>query len=190
MCMSVLSRVQLFAAPMDYSPPGSSVHGIFQARPLEWVAISYSRGSSQPRGQIHISCIAGSFSTTEPPGKPEFWKKEYFICTTAKVVLQDSKRGYSEPGRTLITKTTSRPFPSPSWSGSAKTVLAQVDLVTSSANTHGAPAIRQLRCCHLGLAMRTPKLLPLPVRHSGVKTDVDPINKILTESGCERRARC
>ena len=35
--------------PMDYSLPGSSVHGIFQARVLEWVAISFSRGSSQPR---------------------------------------------------------------------------------------------------------------------------------------------
>ena len=37
--------------PMDCSPPGSSVHGIFQARILEWVAISYSRGYSQPRDQ-------------------------------------------------------------------------------------------------------------------------------------------
>ena len=35
--------------PMDYSPPGSSVHGIFQARVLEWVAISFSRGSFRPR---------------------------------------------------------------------------------------------------------------------------------------------
>ena len=35
--------------PMDYSPPGSSVHGIFQAITLEWVAISFSRGSSSPR---------------------------------------------------------------------------------------------------------------------------------------------
>ena len=42
---------------MDCSPPGSSVHGIFQARILEWVAISYSRGSSRPRDQTHISCI-------------------------------------------------------------------------------------------------------------------------------------
>ena len=40
--------------PMDYSPPGSSVHGIFQARILEWVAIS----SSRPRDQTHISCIS------------------------------------------------------------------------------------------------------------------------------------
>jgi len=37
--------------PMDYSLPGSSVHGILQARILEWVAISFSRGSSQPRNQ-------------------------------------------------------------------------------------------------------------------------------------------
>ena len=43
--------------PMDCSPPGSSIHGISQARILEWVAISYSRGSSRPRDQTHISCI-------------------------------------------------------------------------------------------------------------------------------------
>ena len=45
--------------PMDCSPPGSSVHGIFQARILEWVAISFSRGSSQPRDQTQVSHIAG-----------------------------------------------------------------------------------------------------------------------------------
>ena len=44
--------------PMDCSPPGSSVHGIFQARILEWVAISYSRGSSRPRDQIQVSCVS------------------------------------------------------------------------------------------------------------------------------------
>ena len=42
---------------MDWSPPGSSVHGIFQARILKSVAISYCRGFSQPRDQTHISCI-------------------------------------------------------------------------------------------------------------------------------------
>ena len=47
--------------PMDCSPPGSSVHGILQAKILEWVAIPFSRGSSQPRDQIQISCIAGEF---------------------------------------------------------------------------------------------------------------------------------
>ena len=42
---------------MGCSLPGSSVHGISQARILEWVAISFSRGSSQPRNQIRVSCI-------------------------------------------------------------------------------------------------------------------------------------
>ena len=45
--------------PMDCSLPGSSVHGIFQARVLEWGAISLSRGASQPRDQTVVSCIAG-----------------------------------------------------------------------------------------------------------------------------------
>ena len=45
--------------PMDCSPPGSSVHGILQARILEWVAISFSRESSRPRDWIQVSRIAG-----------------------------------------------------------------------------------------------------------------------------------
>ena len=45
--------------PMDCSPPDSSIHGILQARVLEWVAISFSRGSSRPRDQTQVSCIAG-----------------------------------------------------------------------------------------------------------------------------------
>ena len=56
-CGCVLSHVQ-FCNPMVCNPPGSSVHGIFQARLLEWVAISSSRGSSQARGQTSISCIS------------------------------------------------------------------------------------------------------------------------------------
>ena len=47
--------------PMDYSAPGSSVHGILQARILEWVAMSFSRGSSWPGDQTRVSSIAGSF---------------------------------------------------------------------------------------------------------------------------------
>ena len=44
--------------------------GIFQARTLEWVAISFSRESSQARDGTHISCIAGRFFTIEPSGEP------------------------------------------------------------------------------------------------------------------------
>jgi len=59
--------------PMDYSPSGSCVHGILQARILERVFISFSRASSQPRGRIHISCIAGGFFTTKSPEKPPYY---------------------------------------------------------------------------------------------------------------------
>ena len=62
------SRVRL-CDPVDRSPPGSSVHGILQARILEWVAISFSMGSSTPRDQMHISSLAGRFLNTEPPGR-------------------------------------------------------------------------------------------------------------------------
>ena len=61
---------------MDCSPPGSSVHGIFQARVLQWVTISFSRVSSQPRDwttSLAYPALAGRFFTTEPPGKP-WWK--------------------------------------------------------------------------------------------------------------------
>ena len=47
--------------PMDCSPPGSFVHGIFQARMLEWVFMPSSRGSSRPRDRIHVSYTAGRF---------------------------------------------------------------------------------------------------------------------------------
>ena len=59
--------------PMYCSPTGSSVHGILQARILEWAAISSSRGSFQPRIEplSHVSpALAGGFFTAEPPGKP------------------------------------------------------------------------------------------------------------------------
>ena len=52
--------------PMDCSLPGSSIHGILQARVLDWVAISFSRGSSPPSDRTHISCITGGFFTAEP----------------------------------------------------------------------------------------------------------------------------
>ena len=55
--VQLLSCVRLFCDPMDYSPPASSVHGISQTTILEWVAISSSRGSSQPRDWTHIFCI-------------------------------------------------------------------------------------------------------------------------------------
>ena len=65
-----LSRVWL-CDPVDCSPPGSSIHGILQARILEWVAISFSRGSSPPRDWTQVSCTAGTrfnlWATREAP---------------------------------------------------------------------------------------------------------------------------
>ena len=50
--------------PTDWSPPGSSVHGVLQARILEWVTMPSSRGSSWPRGRTWVSCTGGRFFTT------------------------------------------------------------------------------------------------------------------------------
>ena len=52
--MKSLSPVRLFATPMDCSLPGFSIHAIFQARGLEWVAISFSKGSSRPRDRTQV----------------------------------------------------------------------------------------------------------------------------------------
>ena len=57
LCSLTQSRPTLWN-PRDCSLPGSSVHGISQARILEWATVSYSRGSSQPRDQTHVSCIS------------------------------------------------------------------------------------------------------------------------------------
>ena len=57
MCAKSIQLCPTFCDPMLYSPPGSSVHGILQARTLEWVAITSSRGPSQPRDLTHVSCI-------------------------------------------------------------------------------------------------------------------------------------
>ena len=85
-CLVVQSCLTLCDS-MDCSTPGSTVHGILQARILEWVALSSSRGFSQPRDQPVVSCAptwAGRFFTTGPPGKPvpylllfgdSFWNK-------------------------------------------------------------------------------------------------------------------
>ena len=70
--------------PMDCSPPGSSVHGILQARILEWVAISFSRGSSWPRDRTQVSRTAGRhfylWATREAPNhlKAEYQRTDAF----------------------------------------------------------------------------------------------------------------
>ena len=64
---------------MDCSPLGSSVHGILSARVLDWVTISFSRGSSQCRDQTWVSCIEGGLFTIESQPSYRFfiWLKFY-----------------------------------------------------------------------------------------------------------------
>ena len=69
-CVLVDQLCLTLCDPMDCNPPGSSVHGILQARILKWVAIPFSRGSFQSRDQTQVSCLAGRFFTTWPPEKP------------------------------------------------------------------------------------------------------------------------
>ena len=56
-CCCIAQSCLTLCDPTDCSPPGSSVHGILQARTLEWVSIPFSRGSSWPRDQTGVSCI-------------------------------------------------------------------------------------------------------------------------------------
>ena len=78
MCMHVCAQSgPAFCNPMDYSPPGSSVHGIFQATILEWVAISHFKGSANPGIKPVSPTLAGGSFPTEPPGKPLM---EYEVC--------------------------------------------------------------------------------------------------------------
>ena len=67
-CMLVAQSCPTLCDPMDCSPPASSVHGIFQARVLEWVAVSSSRGSSQSRDWESAALQADSLPS-EQPGK-------------------------------------------------------------------------------------------------------------------------
>ena len=67
----VTQLCQTLCDPMDCSSPGYSVHGILQARLLEWVAIAFLRGSSQPRDQTGSLALQADYLPSEPPEKPQ-----------------------------------------------------------------------------------------------------------------------
>ena len=70
MCMYIITQSCLtLCDPTDCSPPGSSVHGILQARILEWAAISYYRGSSHPGIKPQSPTLQADSLLSEPPGK-------------------------------------------------------------------------------------------------------------------------
>ena len=72
----VLQSCPTVCAPMDYSPPGSSVRGILQARILEWVAIPFS----PPRHWTWVSCIAGWFITVWTSREAPLWERCYYYA--------------------------------------------------------------------------------------------------------------
>ena len=66
--------------PMDCRPPGSSVHGILQARILEWAAMAFSRGSSWPRDWTQVSWLQADSLPSEPPGKLNDGAPSFPLC--------------------------------------------------------------------------------------------------------------
>ena len=78
MCESEVAQLcPTLCVPMDCSLPGSSVHGIFQAIILEWIAISFSRGSSQPRDQTRVSLVVDRrFTVWATSISLKFWVQE------------------------------------------------------------------------------------------------------------------
>ena len=76
---------------MDCSPPGSSVHGIFQAGVLEWVAIPFSRGSFQPRDQTQVSCTPDRFFTVWAMSITSVLCKGYILYNSQSMAFWESK---------------------------------------------------------------------------------------------------
>ena len=81
-CVVLAQSCNPLCNPTDSSPPGSSVHGVFQARMLEGIAISSSRGSSPTWDQAMSPALAGWFLTTEPPGNSiDLRRGSYKYCS-------------------------------------------------------------------------------------------------------------
>ena len=128
---------------MDCSPPGSSVHGISQARILEWVAIPFSRGSFHPRGQIWVFCIAGRFFT--------FWAPREVLIGNPGKYTHIFVMAYSVQ-----------------FSSVAQPCLPLCQLMDCSMPGfpvhHQLPGLNQTRICHIGDAIQPshPLLSPSP----------------------------
>ena len=87
--------------PVDCRPSGSSISGIFQARILEWVAISSSRESCQPRDRAHVSCvpcIGRQILYNAPPGKPQWLTRALKVWLWNCIVWDSDLRGIEKQG--------------------------------------------------------------------------------------------
>ena len=93
MCAKSFQSCLTLCNPMDCSPPGSSVHGILQARILEWVTVLFSRRSSPPRDQTRSPTLQADSLPAELQGKPKN-TGVYSLSLLQQIVLaQESKRG-------------------------------------------------------------------------------------------------
>ena len=112
---------------LDCSPPGSSVHGILQARILEWVAVPSSQGSSRPRDRTHISYVSCIGRWEAPPGK--FLTDVYLSpnsCTALSMSIipqQSNLKGF---------KCKKEHISHPSWQDSLKLNITQIFLMSKN----------------------------------------------------------
>ena len=93
--------------PVDCGPPGSSIHGVLQARILVWVAMPSFRGSFQPKDWTHVSFVAGRLFTTESLGTPKL------VSYTPQNQMDNHRGGREgiqlEPGCELLNKVLAAP---------------------------------------------------------------------------------
>ena len=106
-CCFVAQSCLTICNPMHSSPPGSSAHGISQARILKWVAISFSRGSSQPRNQTRISCTGRWIPNHRATGEAPLFRLElsysfFDFCKACgpylgpRILMSDISLGHSK----------------------------------------------------------------------------------------------
>ena len=129
---------QTLCNPMDCSPTGSSAHGIFQARLLESVAIPFSRRSSQPRDQNHVSCgscTGRQILYPEPRGKPR-----RFLRITKKHLRVDEGSSWMKGSPSLA----------------CHSLLTTHTLTTIHAQTHRTPTDHSTSTGHTAISTPTP----------------------------------
>ena len=97
LCLLAAQSCLTLCDPVDCSPPGSSIHGILQARTLRWAAVSFSRGSFWSRNRIHVFCtgrwVFYCWATREAliiPNISTYWSKQYEVVT---VILRSVRSG-------------------------------------------------------------------------------------------------
>ena len=133
---------------MDRSPPVSSVHGILQARIMEWVAIPFSRGLSRPRDWTRVSRIAGSFFTTWATGEAPTWqygqiKRVHGAVTPSLSSWMCIPRFYSGTyTRTFTTTLFGESWGQPGcylprWEGGAPTAILDTAIKTANVHVNG-----------------------------------------------------